>query len=385
MSTVKSLKRTRSSSEISLSEIQTLYQNLNVPCEIKQETWDRVDDRSKQLFQQFCLSFAKTPEPPKPRDFTELAFLPIKNPYLEKLYQEQKNVFWGANEIDYTHDREHWDRLDEPSRQYIKFLLYLFAQLDGIVNENLTENFKRETSVFAKECSMFYAIQEAQEWGHNETYSLLIKAFIRDPEEQSRGLNSIQHYPAIKKIADWSFAYMDSSIPLLERIIAFTCIEGVIFSSAFAGIYWIKRRNVLQGLVKANEWIARDEAIHTKFGIALYHHITSVWQKIPALAEKDVHRIIKSAVDTTAEFTRTAMNCNLVGLNAEDMVKYVECTADRLCTSLGYSPIYSASNPFDWMLIIALPNKVNFFEAKVSEYAREQGDGGFVFDLNTPF
>lgn len=385
MSSKKTLKRTRSQTEISLSEIKTLYQNSDAACNITQEYWDNLDDQSKETIKNFCLSLVKPLAPLKVRDFTELAFLPIKNPFLEKLYQEQKNVFWGANEIDYTHDREHWDRLDEPSKQYIKFLLFLFAQLDGIVNENLTENFKRETSVFAKECSMFYAIQEAQEWGHNETYSLLIKAFIRDPEEQSRGLNSIQHYPAIKKIADWSFAYMDSSIPLLERIIAFTCIEGVIFSSAFAGIYWIKRRNVLQGLVKANEWVARDEAIHTKFGIALYHHITAVWQKISALSEKDVHRVVKSAVDTTAEFTRTAMNCDLVGLNAEDMVKYVECTADRLCTSLGYAPLYSASNPFDWMLIIALPNKSNFFENRVTEYAREQGDGGFVFDLNTPF
>ena len=319
------------------------------------------------------------------RDYTELAFFPIKNPLLEAFYQEQKNVFWAANEIDYTHDREHWDRLDESSKEYIKFLLFLFAQLDGIVNENLTENFKQETSVFAKECSMFYAIQEAQEWGHNETYSLLIKAFIRDPEEQAKGLNSIQHYPAIKKIAEWCFSYMDPSIPLLERIVAFTCIEGVIFSSAFAGIYWIKRRNVLQGLTKANEFIARDEAIHTKFGISLYHHITNIWGKMPNLSEETVYRIVRSAVDTTAEFTRTAMKCDLVGLNADEMVKYVECTADRLCSSLGYAPIYSTPNPFDWMLIIALPLKVNFFEGRVSEYAREQGNEGFVFDLNTPF
>jgi len=171
----------------------------------------------------------------------------------------------------------------------------------------------------------------------------------------------------------------------VERIVAFCCIEGVIFSSAFAGIYWIKRRNILHGLSKANEFIARDEAIHTRFGVSLYHHITSIWKKEAVLSEETVHRIIKSAVDTTAEFTRCAMQCGLVGLNAEDMVKYVECTADRLCTSLGYSPIYSAPNPFDWMLIIALPLKVNFFEGKVSEYAREQGTEGFVFDLGTPF
>lgn len=324
------------------------------------------------------------------RDFTDLAFLPIKNKVLERLYQKQKNVFWTAQEIDYTNDRSHWDRTTDSVRHYVGFLVKLFAQLDGIVNENLTENFKRETSVYAKECAMFYAIQEAMEWGHNETYSLLIKTFIRDPVEQVQSLNSIKHYPAIRKIAEWSFSWMDASRPLLERVIAFTCIEGVIFSSAFAGIYWVKRMNILHGLTKANEWIARDEAIHTEFGVALYHHLTTVWRKFELLDEQRVHEIIRSAVDTTEIFTREAMNVNLVGLNADDMVAYVKTTADALCQSLGYSSIYNARNPFDWMMVISLPNKSNFFETKVSEYAREGGedadeDGDERFDLTVPF
>lgn len=329
------------------------------------------------------------------RDFTNLAFLPIKWKGLEKLYQKQKNVFWTAQEIDYTNDRSQWDRTTDAVRHYVGFLVKLFAQLDGIVNENLTENFKHETSGYAKECAMFYSIQEAMEWGHNETYSLLIKTFFRDPTEQAHGLNSIKHYPAIRRIADWSFSWMDPSRPLLERVIAFTCIEGIIFSSAFAGIYWIKRMNILAGLTKANEWIARDEAIHTEFGVALYHHLTSknLFNAFESLPVTRVHEIIRSAVDVTEEFTREAMNVQLVGLNADDMVNYVKTTANALSQSLDCGSIYNATNPFEWMIIISLPNKSNMFEGKVSEYAREGVDNENdtydqredKFDLEVPF
>lgn len=317
-------------------------------------------------------------------DLERFAFLPIENPELDSFYQEQKNVMWTAQELDYSNDRNHWDALDADSQHYIKFLLFLFAQLDGIVNENLVENFKKETSVFSKDCSKFYAYQEAIEWSHNETYSLLIKTFIRDPEEQKRGLNSVKHFPAIRKIAVWAKSWMSRDVPLVERIIAFACIEGIIFSSAFAGIYWIKRRNILHGLTKANEWIARDEGIHTRFAVSLYHHITSVWKKEKIVSQERIHEIVKSATETTEEFTRTAMNVHLVGLNADDMVGYVKCTADTLCKSLGCDAIYNVENSFEWMAVISLPNKTNFFESKVSEYARE-AEGEFVFDLDAKF
>jgi ribonucleoside-diphosphate reductase subunit M2 len=320
----------------------------------------------------------------KDRDLTRLAFFPIENPLLEAFYQEQKNVFWTAGEIDYTNDRTSWDGLDDDTKAYISMLLFLFAQLDGIIIENLSENFKRETSEYAKECSMFYAIQEAMEVGHNETYSHLIKAFIRDPEEQRRGLNSIKHFPAIRKIANWAFEYMDPKKALLERIVAFACIEGIVFSSAFAGIYWIKRKNVLDGLCKANEFIARDEAIHTRFGVALYHHLTIIWKKFEPLSEEIVHNVIKSATAVNSEFTREAMNCKLVGLDTEAVISYVETTADRLSVSFGYSPIYNAVNQLQFMVIISLPNKSNFFETKVSEYARDTNTE-FIFDLTIAF
>lgn len=316
-------------------------------------------------------------------DLTRYAFFPIQYPELEEFYQIHKRMVWTAQEVDYSNDRSDWDRLDDNTKKYIKFLLFLFAQLDGIVNENLVENFISETS-FCKECSMFYSVQAFMEWGHNETYSQLIKAFIRDPEEQIRGLNSISNFPQIRKIADWSFEWMQKERPLLERVIAFACTEGITFSSAFAGIYWIKRRNILHGLTKANEWIARDEALHTQFAIALYHTMTRTMEKYKRLPQERVHAIVKSAVDTTEVFTREAMNVDLVGISADDMVNYVRCTADVLLESLGYEKLYNVTNPFDWMAIIALGNKTNFFESKVSEYAR-QGTADFTFDLDAPF
>lgn len=318
------------------------------------------------------------------KDFSKYSFLPIQWPQLIKYYHDQKNVFWVPSEIDHSNDRTSWDQLDYGTTHYTKRLLCLFAQFDGIVNENLSENFVEETS-FCKECSAFYSMQGAIEWIHNETYSNLIKAFIRDPEEQLKSLNSIQNDPVIKKISDWAFKYMDTNIPILERVVAFCCIEGIIFSSAFAGIYWLKRKNVLPGLCKANEWIARDEAIHTQFGVALYHHMTTIWKRHDCLTESKIHEIICSAVNVTEEFTRSAMSCELVGLSADDMVTYVKATGDTLSSSLGYNNIFNVENRLKWMVIISLPNKTNFFESKVTEYAREKESEDFNFDEKVAF
>ena len=317
------------------------------------------------------------------RDYSKYSYFPIKFPILEKYYQKQKDVYWTAQEIDYLGDRADWDKLDADSRKFIKFILFFFAQADGIVKENLIDNFKRETS-FYKECRFFYAAQEFMEVGHNETYSMLIESLIRDPEEKAAGYNAIENFPSIRKMADWMFRWMSRTTSLPERIIAFACVEGIFFSSAFAGIYWIKRKNILKGLCKANEFIARDEAIHTEFAIALYHVITDVDKKYASLSEKRVHEIIGSAVVACEEFTRVALNVDLVGMNADEMVLYVKCTGNRLAESLGYRKIYDVNNPFKWMAVIGLPNKSNFFETRPSEYAR-QSTSDFTFDLNTEF
>jgi ribonucleotide reductase beta subunit family protein with ferritin-like domain len=178
------------------------------------------------------------------------------------------------------------------------------------------------------------------------------------------------------------FDWMGSSLSLTSRVIAFACVEGIFFSSAFAAIYWIKRRNVLQGLCKANEFIARDEALHTEFAVALYHELTK--NRFERLPEKDVHDLISSAVDVSENFVREALQVDLIGMNADDMVDYVKCTSDVLATSLGYNPIYKVENPFNWMAVISLDNKTNFFESKVSEYSK-QSEANFDFDLEAEF
>jgi ribonucleoside-diphosphate reductase subunit M2 len=315
---------------------------------------------------------------------SNLAFHPIEKKTLHDLYQTHKLAFWSPEEIDMSTDRSSFDAQTPHLQKYVKFILSLFAQLDGLVNENLIKNFKQETSDLAKECKHFYSIQEFMETIHNETYSILLETYIRDTNERSQMLDSIKYNPSVRMIADWACGWMDSSKPLLERLIAFACIEGLVFSSAFAGIYWIKRKGILGGLTKANEWIARDEAIHTRFAIALYHHMTSIWKRLPPLSQRRVHEIVESAVDITEKFTRDAMHPDLVGIDIDDMIDYVKCTADVLIESLGYERLYNVVNPFDWMIIISLPNKTNFFESKVSEYARDT-ESVFVFDLNTEF
>ena len=316
-------------------------------------------------------------------DSSRYSYFPIKYPGLEKYYQLQKNVFWTAQEIDCSGDRTDWDNLDTATREFIKFILFFFAQADGIVNENLILNFKRETSDY-KEAQFFYAAQEFMEVTHNETYSNLIEAFIRDPVEKKKAFNAIQYYPSIRKIADWMFEWMKNERSLIERVIAFACVEGIFFSGAFAAIYWIKRKNILKGLCKANEFIARDEALHTEFAIALYHTLTDIDKKYKPLDEKVVHEIIGSAMGVAEEFTRDALRVDLIGMNADNMVNYVKCTANRLSESLGYKKLYDVENPFEWMAIIALPNKSNFFETRVTEYAHQE-TSDFKFDLEAEF
>ena len=334
-------------------------------------------------------------------DYSQYSFFPIKHPNLESFYQRQKAVVWSPQELDYSRDRSDWDILDDGTKTFIKFILFFFAQADGIVNENLITNFKQQTSFF-KEATFFYSAQEYIETIHNETYSILIETFIRDRQEKMRGYNAIKHYPSIKKIADWMFAWMDSKRFLLERVVAFACVEGIFFSSAFAAIYWIKRRNILQGLCKANEWIARDEALHTEFAVELYHELTTFKPDKPMylvlengtnlplplsrLSEDTIHSIIKSAVAVSESFVRDALQVDLIGMNADDMVDYVKCTGDIISMSFGYNPIYKVDQPFTWMAVISLPNKSNFFESKVSEYAKPAADSyDFTFDLDADF
>jgi ribonucleoside-diphosphate reductase subunit M2 len=306
----------------------------------------------------------------------DLAFLPVHHQVLHQHYKDLCAMFWTPEEIDYRKDRDDWNSLDEDTKSYVKKLLFLFSQLDGLINANLLGHFQEETS-FLKDAAHFYSIQVANETIHNETYSILIDTFITDIEEKKFGLDSIRNYPDIKAIGDWVCKFMDPSIPLVQRVLAFACVEGVIFSSAFAGIYYIKRRfNKLQGLLVANEWIARDEGLHTQFAVDLYHILKnhdSLSDFNKQISQTEATEIVQSAVNVCENFTRNSMNVHLIGLNADDMVGYVQTTADWILSSFGFDKFYNVVNPLEWTTTISLTGKTNFFESKVTTYNRPIG------------
>lgn len=316
------------------------------------------------------------------KDFSRYAFLPMENKYLLSFYQRQRDSFWVPNEISFKNEREQWDALKEDERKFLKFILAFFAQVDGIIIENLFENFQQETS-FIKEARVFYAAQNFIEVIHNEMYSLLIDTFIRDPEEKKITLNAINHFPSIRKISEWVFSWMDSTRPLMQRVIAMSCVEGIFFTSAFCAIYWIKRQNKLAGLCKANELIARDEALHTEWAPALYKHCISK-ENFDPVEIKTAHSIFESAVKVSEEFIRDALQVNLIGMNADDMVTYMKCTADYVMDMFDFPKLYNLKNPFEWMVMIALENKSNFFETTVTEYSKPQSRTD-VFSTSTYF
>lgn len=314
-------------------------------------------------------------------DTSKLAFLPIEYPVLDAHYQNLKLMFWHHGELDFSHERNDWDSIDDPTRNFIKNILFLFAQLDGVVNDNLIDNFKRETS-FLKDAKHFYAAQEMNEVVHNETYSILLETFIVDPVERSKGLDAIRHYPHIAKIAEWAFVYMNpNSSTLLERILAFICIEGIIFQNPFAGIAWVRRRwNKFQALCTSNEWIQRDEGIHTFFGMDLSFIIERDFTTLsPKLTSERAWQIVKEAVAVSEQFTITSMQCDLVGLPVNDLIGYTRSIADTLLFHRGFGKVYKSPNPLTWMVTLSIPGKTNFFESKVTEYSKSK-DGTLNFD-----
>ncbi len=304
-------------------------------------------------------------------DTSKFSYLPLQEPHLDKYYQIQKAQFWTPQELDFSKERADWEKLDEDSQKFLEFILCFFSCADGIVMANLTDNFQKELG-FIKEAANFFIIQNAIELIHNETYSLLIETLIQDPDKKAKCFDAIQHYPAVRRIAAWMLTWMNSEKPILERIIAFCCVEGIFFNGAFAGIYWIKRQNLLKGLTSSNEFIARDESLHVQFAVALYHTLTSKKHNFEPLSTEKVHEIISSAISVATEFNADALRVDLIGMNCDEMNSYNKCAADNLITSLGYEELYGAKNPFLWMLIINLPNKTNFFEKRVTEYAKLQ-------------
>jgi ribonucleoside-diphosphate reductase subunit M2 len=278
------------------------------------------------------------------------------------MYKKQVDCFWRAEEIDLSKDINHWDSLNADERSFLSMILAFFAASDGIVLENLAQRFMGEVQL--AEARAFYGFQIAMENIHSQTYSLLIDSYIKNPEEKDKLFNAITHYPCIKKKADWAQKWIhDNRSTFATRLVAFACVEGIFFSGAFCSIYWMKKRGLMPGLTFSNELISRDEALHTEFAVLLYSKL------VKKMGKARIHEIIKEAVDIETEFICDALPCRLIGMNSQLMTQYIQFVADRLAVQLGYDKIYNVGNPFDWMELISLEGKTNFFEKKVGDYA----------------
>jgi ribonucleoside-diphosphate reductase beta chain len=287
---------------------------------------------------------------------------PIVHHDIWKYYKQAEASFWTAEEIDLSQDLKDWENLNEGERHFITHVLAFFAASDGIVNENLAEHFVGEVQY--TEAKFFYGFQIAMENVHSETYSLLIDTYVKNPKEKDKLLHAIETMDCVKKKADWALRWIDQGT-FQERLIAFAAVEGIFFSGSFCSIFWLKKRGLMPGLTFSNELISRDEGLHCDFACHLYtRHIKN---KLP---EETVIGIIKDAVEIEKEFVTDSLPVNLIGMNAEMMCKYIEFVADRLLDELVGKKIYGATNPFDFMEMISLRGKTNFFEKRVGEYQK---------------
>jgi ribonucleotide reductase beta subunit family protein with ferritin-like domain len=288
---------------------------------------------------------------------------PIRHHDIWDAYKKQMACFWTAEELDFAQDLKDWERLTPDEQFFVKNILAFFAGSDGIVMENLTERFT--TEVAWTEAKLAYGFQAMMEGIHSEVYSLMIDTFVKDGDEKHNLLNAIQTIPCVGKKAEWAKKWIgDRKSSFATRLIAFACVEGIFFSGSFCAIFWLKQRGLMPGLTTSNEFIARDEGMHTDFACLLYKHI------LHRVRKSKVVEIIKDAVAIEKEFICESLPCRLLGMNADLMSQYIEYVADRLCVQLGYSKIFNVSNPFDFMERISLEGKDNFFEKRISNYAK---------------
>jgi len=297
----------------------------------------------------------------KPDDNRHVMF-PIQHNDIWEMYKRQVDCFWIVNEVNLAQDLCDWEKLSEDEQKFIKMVLAFFAASDGIVLENLAVRFMSDVQV--SEARAFYGFQVAMENIHSEMYSLLIDTYIKDSAEKTHLFEATKNFPCIAKKADWAKKWLnDNRSSFAARLVAFAAIEGIFFSSSFASIYWIKKRGLMPGLTFSNELISRDEALHTEFAVLLYSKLQKKLQK------KRIYEIIQEAVEIEKEFITEAIPCRMIGMNTKLMTQYIEFVADRLCLQLGYEKIYNSQNPFDFMELISIESKVNFFERTNSEYA----------------
>ena len=315
-------------------------------------------------------------EPLLAEDASRYVMFPVSDQTIWKLYKKQVDCFWRPEEIDTSKDLTQWETLSTDEQFFIKMILAFFAGSDGIVLENLASRFMMDVQL--PEARAFYGFQIAMENIHSETYSILIDSYIKDNAEKDKLFHAIEHFPCIEKKAKWAIKWIqDKRSCFATRLIAFACIEGIFFSGAFCSIYWLKKRGLMPGLTFSNELISRDEALHTEFAIYLYSKLE---KKIP---KKKIRDIIQEAVTIEKEFITEALPCRLIGMNSELMNQYIEFVADRLLLQLGCEAFYKTSNPFDFMEMISLEQKTNFFESRVSSYALAEKSGKeTAFDIS---
>ena len=295
-------------------------------------------------------------------DQNRYVMFPIKDKEIWEMYKRAEASFWRVEEVDLGKDLDHWNGLEKNERYFISMILAFFAASDGIVLENLAMRFMSDVQL--PEARAFYGFQIAIENIHSIMYSQLIETYINNESEKERLFNALDNFPCIRKKADWAIKWInDKKSHFATRLVAFACIEGIFFSGSFCAIYWLKKRGLLPGLTFSNELISRDEALHTEFAVLLYNKLSN------KLKKQKLDQIIKEAVEIEKEFICEALPCKLIGMNQDLMSQYIEFVADRLALQLGNAKIYNSSNPFDFIEMISLEGKTNFFEKRVGEYA----------------
>jgi len=288
---------------------------------------------------------------------------PIEHQNLYMLYKKAESSFWTANEIDLSKDNNDWINLTNDERYFIKNIIGFFAGSDGIIMENLALRFMKDVQL--SEARAFYSYQIFNESVHSETYSLLIDTYIKDNDEKELIFNSIENIPSVAKKAKWAYKWIENNdVSFSIRLIAFAIVEGVFFSGSFCAIYWLKKRGLMPGLTFSNELISKDEGMHCEFAVALYSMIKN------RLDQNIIHQIFKEAVEIEKEFITDSIPCALIGMNADLMKQYIEYVADRLLVQLNYNKIWNSENPFDFMELISMRSKSNFFELRVGEYSK---------------
>ena len=287
---------------------------------------------------------------------------PIQYRDIWLMYKKHEASFWTAEELDLAQDLRDWERLTADEQHFVKYVLAFFAASDGIVLENLAQRFMTEVQI--PEARAFYGFQIAMENVHSETYSMLIDEYIRDSTEKTHLLHAIDTVPSVKEKANWALKWISSDASFAQRLVAYAAVEGIFFSGSFCALFWLKKRSLMPGLTFSNELISRDEGLHTDFACLLYSHLRR------KLSPETIYSIISEAVAIEKRFISESLPVELIGMNSHLMTQYIEFVADRLIFTLGYEKLYQTHNPFEWMEMISIQGKTNFFEKRVSEYQK---------------